>query len=86
MHTLETVVLNYTLIMDSAPGPHTGEEELLLSIKPNPVAVEVEEDSRTYITDSEDTITIIVRMHNIMKKMSFNSFIYYKIGKEFGCS
>lgn len=84
MHILETVVLNYTLIMDGAPGPHTGEEELLLSVKPNPVLVEVEEDSRTYVTGSEDTITIIVRMH--VKKLSFHSFIHYIIGKEFGCS
>ena len=55
--------MNYTLIMDSAPGPHIDRDELLLSVKPNPVVVEVKEDSRTYITGSEDTITIIVRMH-----------------------
>lgn len=57
-------VLNYTLIMDSAPGPHTDKDELLLSVKPNPVLVEVKEESRTYYTTgSEDTITIIVRTH-----------------------
>lgn len=55
------VALNYTLIMDSAPGPVIGEEELILTVKPNPVALEVEEDSKTYIAGSEDTITIIVR-------------------------
>ena len=63
------VVLNYTLVMDSAPGPHIDRDELLLSVKPNPVFLEVEEDSRTYITGSEDTITIIVRVH--VKKISF---------------
>ena len=56
------MVLNYTLILDSAPGPHVDEEGLLLTVKPNPVIVEVEEDSRTYISGSEDTITIIVRV------------------------
>lgn len=68
------VVLNYTLIMDSAPGPHIDRDELLLSVKPNPVLVEVEEDSKTYITDSEDTITIMVRMH--VKKISFIHMVH----------
>jgi hypothetical protein len=65
------VVLNYTLIMDSAPGLRADKDEFLLSVKPNPVLVEVEEDSKTYITGSEDVITIIVRMH--VKKLMFSS-------------
>lgn len=60
---MNIVVLNYTLIMDSAPGPRIDTDGLLLSVKTNPVLLEVEEDSKTYITGSEDTITIIVRMH-----------------------
>lgn len=55
--------MNYTLIMDSAPGPCIDRDELLLGVKANPVLVEVEEGSKTYITGSEDTITIIVRIH-----------------------
>ena len=49
--------------MDSAPGPCIDRDELLLGVKANPVLVEVEEGSKAYITGSEDTITIIVRIH-----------------------
>ncbi len=77
------VVLNYTLIMDSAPGPCADEDEFLLSVKPNPVLVEVEEDSKTYITGSEDIITIIVRIQKLMFKFIM---VHCQIGKELGFS
>ena len=54
------VILNYTIIMDNAPGPSICEAELQLSVKPNPVIIEVQGDSRIYRIGSEEAITIIV--------------------------
>ena len=54
------VILNYTIIMDNAPRPHIYETQLQLTVKPNPVIIEVREDSRIYSIGSEEAITIIV--------------------------
>lgn len=54
------VILNYTIIMDNAPRPHIYETQLQLTVKPNPVIIEVQEDSRIYSIGSEEAITIIV--------------------------
>ena len=55
------IVLNYTLVMDSAPGPSVNQKELLLSVKPNPTVIEVQEGSRIFHVGSMDTLSIIVR-------------------------
>lgn len=56
------VILNYTIIMDNAPRPPIYEAKLQLTVKPNPVIIEVQEDSRIYNIGSEEAITIIVSL------------------------
>ena len=51
--------LNYTLIMDNAPGPLLNNRELQLELRPNPVFREIQETDRVYLGPSDD-ITIIV--------------------------
>ena len=54
------VILNYTLIMDDAPGPSIIKEELQLTVKPNPVIIKIQGGSRVYSIGSKDTIAITV--------------------------
>ena len=48
--------------MDNALGPLIHKEELQLTVKPNPVITEVQEESRVYYIGSENDIKILVRM------------------------
>ena len=54
------VILNYTIVMDNAPTPPIYETQLQLTVKPNPVIIEVQQDSRIYSIGSEESITILV--------------------------
>ena len=57
--------LNYTVIMDNAPGPSTDNAQLQLRLRPNPVFVEIQESDRVY-TGSDDRITILVSQKRLV--------------------
>ena len=53
--------MNYTVIMDNAPGPDASDTSLTLYVKPDPVFTEIQETDRVYIIGSTRTISILVR-------------------------
>lgn len=53
----DAVLLNYTVVMDGAPGPS---QSLVLYLKPNPVFIGVAGDSLQYQVLSGGTINIAV--------------------------
>lgn len=52
------LALNFTLVLDRAPGPNITSEQLSLTLKENPVFVEVKE--REYILYSGNSLSISV--------------------------
>lgn len=71
--------------MDNAPGPSIDKEDLLLTVKPNPIITEVQENSRIYTIGSEESITIIVRtLYKPNLTSAFKSLL--NTGKVFGHS
>lgn len=53
--------MNYTVIMDNAPGPDTSDTSLTLLMKPDPVFTEIQQSDRIYNEGSGLTISILVR-------------------------
>ena len=57
-----SVMNNYTVVMDAAPGPDNMDRSLRLSLVDDPVALKLREDSRTVSLGVDDsTISIDVR-------------------------
>lgn len=56
----DAVILDYSIIVDNAEGPSSDIPSLQLSLKPNPVFVNVHEEDRQYASGSENTIRILV--------------------------
>ena len=52
--------IKYTIKMDGADGPDSGNENLQLRVKPNPVFIKLHESDREYTLESGRTVRIIV--------------------------
>lgn len=74
-----TIELNYTVIMDDAPGPSIYKEELQLAVKPDPIISEIQEDSRVYKIGSKEAITIIVKIC-AKTRLAFINYSNYREG------
>ena len=64
--------LNYTLYMDSAPGPDINNSQLVLYVRTDPVFTKINESDRVYISGSGKPITILV---SILYSSSFLMYV-----------
>lgn len=54
------VALNYTIVMDNAPGPNILNQSLSLSLRGDPVFLEIDRNNKQYEVFSGSTISITV--------------------------
>lgn len=54
------VLLNYTVVIDAAPGPNISDESLVVTLRPDPVFIGIAEGSQQYQVFSGESITITV--------------------------
>lgn len=60
------MLINYTVVMDDALGPSPDAPELQISVKPNPVFLELHDDDRKYVEDTPIRILVSVQSSSIM--------------------
>lgn len=68
------MLLNYTVVLDGAPGPN---DSFPLYLRPDPVFIQLAEDSQQYQVSSGDSITIEVCMSKQREQI---------VGKLTGCT
>ena len=56
------IPLNYTLVLDGAPGPNISNESLTLILKSNPVFLEIDKNDLEYEVFSGKNISLLVRV------------------------
>ncbi len=65
-----STLLNYTLVLDGAPGPDINNELLSLTLRKNPEFFGIDPNDRQYVVFSGKNISILVCMiHNITEDL-----------------